>query len=303
MTLSSDILNDALVNVRCAPAQAEHFVLCNGDQMRYIISLNGGTKHLVRSVAAYGGKLALLLRLLPYVPFRLLQILRLGYYSRAELKQPLADMIPSDHDWNMLIGTYDTKQKLVIQCFNRGAKDCTYIKVGNAATEEELNAEISFLRDAPQEGKLLGLPKLISYKLRRDGYPLNIMQTQEFHGHKAAPLLTPEICSLWREIAEIRQENRNGVIYEFSHGDFTPWNLRVSGERYIVFDWEHCGMHPYGYDILYWAVVTRLACCGMLFEEAYEKSIADLNTRGISLTMTKEQFYHLFTEVITPDGF
>lgn len=300
---SSGILEDVLHYRACRKAQASHFVLCNGARMRYLISLNGGTAYLVRSVAAYGGKLAFLLRLLRFIPFQLLRLVRLGYYVQADLHPAVNEVIPPTCHWNMLIGTYDEKQKIVLQCFSRKAPDSTFVKVGNEATEKEMNAEISFFCDAACSGRLMELPGLLSYRLRRDGHPFNLLVTREFHGRKVVAELTKDICSLWREIADIKRENRGGDLYEFSHGDFTPWNLRYTGTRYIVFDWEHCGMKPYGYDLMYYAVVLRLACKGMGFEEAYADSLADIRRYIPDFEMDKQLFYHLLTEVITPDGF
>lgn len=298
------ILDEVLDLHRCAPRQASHFVLCKGERMRYLIDLRGGTKHLVRSVASYGGKLALLLRLLPYVPFRLLRAAHLGYYAQAKLCPPVMRLLPADKSsWNMLIGTYDEKQKLVLQCFTPSSARCTFIKVGNQATEKEMRAEISFLRTGKSSGKLLEIPKLLAFQLRAEGSPFNMLVSQEFHGSKIPAELTKDICSLWREIAAFKQEEHEDGLYEFSHGDFTPWNLRKTETGYIVFDWEHCGMAPHGYDLVYFGVVTRLACKGMTFDKAFADTLDDIRRFIPDFTLDKALFYRLLTSVITPDGF
>lgn len=300
---TSSIIDEVLVSRPCAASQASHFALCNGSQIRYLISLHGGTRHLVRSVASYGGKLALLLRLLPYVPFRVLRMARLGYFTQASLSPAVCAELPDGCCWNMVVGTYDAKQKVVLQCFTSPTDDCTFIKVGNHATEREMNAEISFIRETEPHGKLLEIPQLISGKLRAEGHPFNVMVTKEFHGAKVGIGLSEDIYSLWREIANLRKVEHEGIVYEFAHGDFTPWNLRAFKGRYIVFDWEHCGLKPHGYDILYWAVVTRLACKRMSFDQAYGEAMEELGKHEVYPAMSKEQFYRIFTEVITPDGF
>lgn len=299
----SSILDEVLIHQPCAPAQASHFVLCNGARMRYLISLRGGTRHLVRCVAAYGGKLALLLRLLPYLPFRLLCTAHLGFYTKADLHPEVSTALPADCHWNMLIGTYDSKQKLVLQCFTPESEDSTFVKVGNEATEQEMRTEISLFRDIAPIGKLMEIPRFTGGVLREEGCTFNLMMTKEFHGSKVPAELTADICELWREIADLRREEKEGVIYEFSHGDFTPWNLRHTGVRYIVFDWEHCGMKPYGYDLVYYCVVLRLACRAMRFDEAFDESLLDIRRFIPDFTMDKSLFFNLFTDVITPDGF
>lgn len=298
----SSILDDVLKLHRCMPAQADHFVLCNGKHVRYLISLRGGTKHLVRSVASYGGKLAMLLRLLPYVPFRLLQAAHIGYYAQAELCAPVARQLPNTAEWNMLVGTYDEKQKLVVQAFSADEAGCIFVKIGNAATEVQMTAEMRFLQERHNHFHYVQLPELLAATYRQDGAPFNIQVTREFKGSKVPPRLTQDIVAVYREIAG-EPQLLDGQLCEFSHGDFVPWNLRHTDKGYVVFDWEHCGMKPCGYDLVYFGVVMRLACQGMMFDEAFDASLADIRRFIPDMTMDKELFYHLFTSVITPDGF
>jgi hypothetical protein len=43
------------------------------------------------------------------------------------------------------------------------------------------------------------------------------------------------------------------------HGDWTPWNTAVSGDRLLVWDWERFSVGvPLGYDALHWALQTDL---------------------------------------------
>lgn len=298
----SSILDEVLKLHRCTPLQADHFVLCNGEHIRYLISLRGGTKHLVRSVASYGGKLTALLRLLPYVPFRLLQAAHIGYYAQAELCASVVRQLPSISEWNMLVGTYDEKQKLVVQAFSEDESDCIFIKIGNAATEVQMTAEMRFLQESHTRFHCVQLPELLAASYRAEGAPFNIQVTREFRGCKVPPLLTEDIVAVYREIAG-EPQLLDGQLCEFSHGDFVPWNLRRTDKGYIVFDWEHCGMKPRGYDLVYFGVVMRLACYGMAFDEAFDAALADLRRFIPDMVMDKEFFYRLFTAVITPDGF
>lgn len=299
---TSDILKEALRFEPTAAKNATHFVLCKGDKMRFFISLHSGKPHLVRSIVSYGSTLSKFIHLLPLIPFRCLKAARLGFFVKANLHEELEALIPPGCHWNMLIGTYGETQKLVIQYFNENATDCTYIKAGNAATEKEMTAEMRFLEKAHPHFKHTKIPELLSTRYRCEGGTFNIQVTKEFKGEKISPVLSEEIVDISLEI-EGDAQMINGIPYHFSHGDFTPWNMRRADGSIIVFDWEHCGMKPHGYDLLYWAVVTRLACHGLSFEPAYEAAIEELAAFHVHPAMDKMQFYQLFTDVITPDGF
>lgn len=298
-TYSATPIIDEVLHIRpCKAAEADHFVICKGHQLRYIIA-KGGETPLVRCVVSYGGKAALLLKLLAYLPKWLLTRAKLGFWAQVSLHETVQAAIPQGHRWNTLVGTYCEKQKLVFQCFETTHGESLFVKVGNAASEHEMQAEMRFLQQGTPTFREAEIPQLTQAVFRTADSGFNIMTTREFHGEKEREELTADIIAVWREIAAVAQE---GTL-EFSHGDFAPWNLRRKGEHHIVFDWEHCGMKPHGYDLLYWGVVTRLARRGMNFDAAYEDALAELRHYDVHPAMTKEEFYRLFTEVITPDGF
>lgn len=299
---TSGIIADALRIEPCPASMATHFVICKGAQLRYIIS-KGGESAVMRSVVSYGGKAAMLLKLLSFVPKCVLAGVKLGFWANVEAHESIRAFIPQKSRWNVLVGTYCEKQKLVFQCFQEPHEECLFVKVGNRASELEMQAEMSFLSRNYPHFRKVELPQMIQSQFRSEHCPFNIMVTREFRGDKADIRLTQDVVDLWREIADVRQTDADGKHLEFSHGDFAPWNLRSKGKHYIVFDWEHCGMKPHSYDLLYWAVVTRLARCGMNFEEAYKAAVAELRQYDVHPAMTKDAFYHLFTEVITPNGF
>jgi hypothetical protein len=41
------------------------------------------------------------------------------------------------------------------------------------------------------------------------------------------------------------------------HGDWTPWNLAWEGDRLWIFDWEHFGRAPLGFDVLHYVFATE----------------------------------------------
>lgn len=299
---NSPILSQIAEIESCAPSRATHFALCNGRRLRYLIATNGGCRPLTRSAASYGGKLAVLLRLLPLLPFRLLAAAHLGFFARVGLHPAAQAAIPQKMGWNMLVGTYDAKQKLVIQAFPQNSGDCIFIKIGNEATEEQMTAEMRFLQAEHARFRRVQLPELLSAAYRTEGAPFNIQVTREFRGSKVPLELTADVIALQREIAGEAQL-LDGTRYEFSHGDFTPWNLRRTDKGYIVFDWEHCGLKPCGYDLVYYAVVTRLACLKMGYDDAFASAISDIRRFIPDFSMDKTLFYQTFTSVITPEGF
>lgn len=300
--ICSGIITDALTIIPGTAAEGTHFIICKGEQMRYIIA-KGGERALARSAVAYGGKAALLLKLLSYLPKRVLTWAHLGFWATVDTHDSIKELIPHGYSWNVLIGTYCDKQKLVFQCYKEHQEESLFVKIGNVSSESEMRAEMHFLQKSGATFRHMELPQMEQVLFRSETCPFNIMVTREFHGHKAGERLSQAIVNIWQEISALKQTDGDTGHLEFSHGDFAPWNLRCTGKRHIVFDWEHCGMKPHGYDLLYWAVVTRLARCGMSFDAAYEAAVEELRHYDVHPAMTKKEFYRLFTEVITPDGF
>ena len=272
----SGILNEALNIMPCPAGSATHFVLCKGDKIKFIINLLGGKIHLSNNVAAYSKGLTLLLKGLPYIPYSILKCVGLGYYAQISLHPDVAKFIPSAHNWNVLVGTYDDTQKIVLQCYEDTSALRTYIKVGNAGSAKQMKREIQFLNRAATYSTFC-IPRMQGFCLTDEEHPFNIQVTQEFRGEKVAPVLTPQLYAITRELAG-EAEIKDGIVYEFSHGDFAPWNIRRTDNGYTVFDWEHCGMRPAGYDAAYFIIMTEVALHHCSFAEAFESAQSQLRT-------------------------
>lgn len=264
----SGILQEAIEVVPCVRNTATHFIIFHGDRLKYIISLNCGIRKLKATVAAYNCKLKILLSLLPFIPMQLLVQLGIGVYAKVKLHKDIQRYIPEHYQWNVLIGTYDATQKIVLQCFSQHQSDNIYIKIGNAGSDKQMLREIQFLRSKKQYNSF-SIPKLIESSLMHESGCFNILVTNEFKGTKILPHFTEELYRISREIAG-KVTVINGVPYEFSHGDFAPWNIRKTGFSYTVFDWEHCGMRPIGYDAIYFIIMTEIALHHRKFDEAFE---------------------------------
>lgn len=231
---------------------ATHFALCSGLHLRYLIDLDGGAKRLSENISTYSKKLSLLMQFINIIPFPILNLMKLGYFVKAELNKEVETCrqnIQKKH-WNMIVGTYDEKQKIVLQCFN-ASENADFIKIGNAATEKEMNAEISFLQQK-RVYSTFDIPQLLGSISRADGATFNIQITKEFVGDKVEPILTQEIVEIYKELSK---DKKNGL--EFSHGDFAPWNLKRNGDKYTLFDWEHCGYRMPGFDLMHYATIVQ----------------------------------------------
>lgn len=158
------------------------------------------------------------------------------------------------HNYYQIPGGEDTvvaNEKKMLQCFN-ASENADFIKIGNAATEKEMNAEISFLQQK-RVYSTFDIPQLLGSISRADGATFNIQITKEFVGDKVEPILTQEIVEIYEELSK---DKKNGL--EFSHGDFAPWNLKRNGDKYTLFDWEHCGYRMPGFDLMHYATIVQV---------------------------------------------
>lgn len=274
---------------------ATHFALYNGTKLRYLIDLSGGKERLSKNISTYSKKLALLMRFMDTVPYSLLRLIGLGYFVKANLCLEAEKCRENTRkkNWNMIIGTYDEKQKVVLQCFNQN-EPAVYIKIGNAATEKEMNAEIAFLQKK-HNYQSFDLPKLIGSTRRVNGASFNIQITKEILGEKVQPVLNQEIVEIYRELS---MDTNAGL--EFSHGDFAPWNLRQNEKRYTLFDWEHCDYRIPGFDLMHYVVMVNIVLNGKNMSEAYDLGILEIQNIVPDFYIDKEQFLEEFKKLRPP---
>ena len=290
----SGILEEALRITPCPASKASHFVLCNGEKIKYIIDLKDGRQHLIANVTAYSKGLALLLKLLPIIPYGILKLTKLGYFAHVNLHQAIAHLIPENHRWNILVGTYDSAQKITVQCYRDKTHPRFYIKVGNASSATQMKREIRFLQEASTYSTF-DVPYMQDFCINDENHPFNIQVTREFIGMKIPPVLTSELYAITRELAG-KTIVKDGVKYEFSHGDFAPWNIRKNNRTYTVFDWEHCGMRPAGYDAAYFVIMTEVALRRCSFAEAFKTAQSQLKRLDSELQLDCDQIYEEFAK-------
>ena len=254
---------------------ATHFAIYNGNNARYYIALSERVgrkagRRLSKNISAYSGKLGMLMGLLGIVPYRILQLARIGAFVKLEVDEQVHDTLDKVRKdvlkeekiwWNVIVGSYVEKQKVVFQCFSRKQnRSSVYVKVGGLKVSNEMYAETAYLKE-PIKSHLFTSPTLCFAEQIGEGKKYNIQVTEEFTGTKVAPQITPEIYEMFRAISDFKKRVLpSGEILTFSHGDFTPWNMKKENNKYIVFDWEYCGMRFYGFDLIHflWQVENKL---------------------------------------------
>lgn len=265
--------------VKCEDSKKEnstHLAIFNDGKVRYLISNNGALRNrarkaLANNVTSYSKKLRFLMSSLTLIPDFALQLAHLGKTVSVVLLEEIANTVTevAENRWpnkkwgyNIIVGSYVEKQKIVIQCFTEDKTDVAiYFKVCSDNARAEIENETNYL-SAPIQSKLFENPKLCYSKLQKDGAQFNIQVTEEFAGDKVEAEMTQDIYRLFQEIADFRKlETSDGKLLCFSHGDFTPWNMRKTcGGKYVIFDWEYCGMRFYGFDLIHylWQIENKL---------------------------------------------
>ena len=147
--LGTGILESVIKYKNTSIQDATHFVLCKGEKFRYIISIKHGKKYLSRNLASYSNNLTLLMKTINFLPFNIMQKLKLGYFVKATICLEVQEFINKTAQynrlWNVIVGTYDKKQKLVIQLWNENTGRTLYYKIGNEFSNKEMITEIAYL--------------------------------------------------------------------------------------------------------------------------------------------------------------
>lgn len=302
------ILEDVIQIKPTNKNNATHFAVCNDGKIRYLIALDGGKKRLIVNLSSYSKKLSLLMRMLDVIPLSLLRTGKLGYFVEVKFCDELLNYIDiivqnvykiEYYQWNMIVGTYDDKQKLVVQCFTK-SKSAIYFKIGNKNSAKEMVAEIDFLKEKPNF-HTFDTPEILESQLIDNKHQFNILVTKEFVGDKVESVFTDDIYKIFQEISDCNDfdTNKNNKVeedipYRFSHGDFAPWNLKLSNSRYVVFDWEHQGMRFYGFDLIHYVFQIENLLNGRAKEKAVEIAVTTLKEYDKDCTIEKETLKKLY---------
>lgn len=292
----TNILEMALNIKKTKKKDATHFVLCNDGRIRYLIALKGGKKRLISNISSYSEKLSILMKLLNIIPFKLLSIINMGYFATIKFDDEIekyykkvTNEIFEDNNshWNMIVGTYDNKQKLVVQSFIDNKK-AIYFKIGNENSNKEMISEINFL-SKKKHFSCFNISNMISAQILGKNHKFNIQVTEEFKGEKVEPVLIDDIVKIYQELSKDKKVI-DGEEKEFSHGDFAPWNIKKDGQVYIVFDWEHCGYRINGFDLMHYCVVTKVMLQGIDLSKAFDYGMQRIHEFIPDFKIDKEAF-------------
>ena len=269
----------------------EYLAIYNGGKLRYLINIKKGNaffakQKLCANIAAYSSKLSLLIKFLKWIPTKLL--VKTGIAKRVSIKidsevsRALEEISREKYGkrkiyFNVIVGSYVEKQKIVLQCFCPEQKETTvYLKVGDERTDAELVAETTYLSN-PIKTKAFKSPELCFSSARSFGNQYNIQGTKEFVGETVSPTINEDIVAMYQAICQscAKKINAEGKEVYFSHGDFVPWNIRKNEEGYILFDWEYCGFRFYGFDLIHfaWQVENKLNKKGV--QQAFYDAIVE----------------------------
>lgn len=281
--LDSGILESTINYKKVQKNLATHFTICNKDKVRYFVSLNNGKSRLVKNISPYSRKLSILMKIIILIPFKILEIFKIGYFVNLELCNEVEEFIKKtsygNSNWNIIIGTYDRKQKIVIQLWESKYSYSKYYKIGNKYSNKEMLSEIKFLKEN-NTYKTFDIPKILNSQMIQDSYKFNIQLTEEFLGDKVQPNITDDIYIIFKELINSKEiEYINGIPYGFSHGDFTPWNMRKRDSKYILFDWEHCGIRFYGFDIIHYSFNVEYRLKKKTKEEAIINAVEEVKKK------------------------
>ncbi len=208
----------------------------------------------------------------------------IGEMQRKSLILP--QFFPQQHNWAIFTGTTGPNNKLIL--YIKGAKHSNFFKIATSYNAENvIQREYESLRQLEKlpittftvpsisfkDDGVIGLED-ISEQTKRDHSlsDLHIKALQEIKtltgttlqvSNSAIGQQTKTVLAeiLQKEDARVpkgmlkklailsEQLDQQTVQFAMGHGDFTPWNMYVKGEKLAIYDWElsHAAL-PVGYD-------------------------------------------------------
>ncbi len=74
--------------------------------------------------------------------------------------------------------------------------------------------------------------------------------------------------------------SRDGMPLGFSHGDFSPWNIRTAGEKLLVLDWEYCvDQVPAAHDLFHFLIGSGIELKHLSGPEMYRRLTSETADR------------------------
>jgi thiamine kinase-like enzyme len=237
-----------------------YFALFNKSQLKYLIDKNDKNffKNLMSNQGSFSLKHKIFKFILKFLPISLLRFLPNVKCCSVKIKDQVEIKIKENINKkikviNYIIGTKGPHQKIVTQLITVSGEKI-YLKVGNKNVHELLLMENRVYNYLKNHKFNFNIPNLLFSVLDKELY-LNALT--EIVGEEAPLDFNKDIFTLYQDISEI-ELNSNlkfgyiEIAYDFSHGDFAPWNIKKNKEEYIIYDWEYAGMRFRGYDIIHY---------------------------------------------------
>ncbi|WP_040207152.1 hypothetical protein [Neobacillus jeddahensis] len=254
-----------------------HYALFNGSQIKYLIDKNDKNfyKNLLVNQNSYSFKHKLFKIIIKCMPVNLIRFLPNVKCCSIEINENLKTNIKENLNKankisNYILGTKGPHQKIVIQIITESGEKI-YIKAGNENVKELLLMESYVYGYLKGLGCIFSTPNLLFTEINED---ISLNALDEVVGEEAPLEFNNDIFTLYNDISKINLNNLRlenlEIEFEFSHGDFAPWNIKRNKGKYIIYDWEYAGIRFRGYDIIHY--VTQV-------ENLIRKSSLELSIR------------------------
>jgi predicted Ser/Thr protein kinase len=155
-----------------------------------------------------------------------------------------SEFIDTDEPYSISFGRPSADQKSTVLLF-RNNQPYAYAKIGwTERTRALVDNEARTLSMLNSLKLGFQVPQVLMHEKRK---AFNVLiQSTKPHLSPVPLKVTSELIKIIEEISNI-ESNGDKV---FSHGDFTPWNIKVTEcGHYFVFDWECAGLQEKRYDL------------------------------------------------------
>jgi Predicted choline kinase involved in LPS biosynthesis len=156
----------------------------------------------------------------------------------------IGEFIDSDEPYSISFGRPGPDQKPTVLLF-RNNRPYAYAKIGWTERSRTLvDNEACTLLMLNNLNLRFQVPQVLMHE-KRKAFNVLIQSTRP-HLSPVPLKVTSELIKIIEEISSIESKENN----VFSHGDFTPWNIKITEcGQCFVFDWEYAGLQEKQYDL------------------------------------------------------
>lgn len=145
------------------------------------------------------------------------------------------------------LGTRGPEQKTTVIVINK--QTSFFIKYG------QTNISINNIKNEYVVLKSLSsfnfVPKVIEFLSDTDSVMLktSILKGKRLTNLNFTQILFDNLIVLSNHTINLPRNEKYKLIYKFAHGDYCPWNMFLSNNKIMLFDWEMAGNYTLGYDL------------------------------------------------------